>query len=73
MDDLSEQCIISLNVVRVKLMGRMAMLELVQDNKERCRDDLDRFTRAKDHVSAALTFIQQSHFAPGEVQLELPW
>lgn len=72
-DDLAEECIVSLNIVRVKILSRMAMLELVLDNKERLRDDHDRFTRAKDHVEAALTFIQQTHFAPEDVQLELPW
>lgn len=73
MDELSERCIILLNIVRVKMLARVRMLDLVQDNKEHLRDDLDRFTRAKDHVEASLSFLNQTHFAPDEVQLELPW
>lgn len=73
MGKLTEQSIIHLNLVRAKLLSRIAALELAQDNKERIRDDFDRFTRAKDHVEAALTFLNQTHFAPDEVQLELPW
>jgi len=72
-DKLAEESIIALNIVRVKLLTRIAMLEHVVDNKERLRDDHERFTRAKDHVEAALTFIQQTHYSPGEVRLELPW
>lgn len=72
-DKLVGESIIALNIVRVKLLSRIAMLEHVVDNKERLRDDHDRFTRAKDHVEAALTFIQQTHFAPEDVQLELPF
>lgn len=73
MDELTQDCIIHLNIVRAKFLGRIRMLDLVQDNKEHLRDDFDRFTRAKDHVEAALTFLNQTHFAPDEVQLELPW
>lgn len=73
MDKLVEESIIHLNVVRVKLLARIRMLDLVQDNKEHIRDDFDRFTRAKDHVEASLSFLNQTHFAPDEIQLELPW
>lgn len=72
-DMLVEDCIVYLNIVSVKLLYRLKSLEHVEDKKEWIRDDQDRLTRARDHVKAALTFIHQSHFAPEEVQLELPW
>lgn len=72
-DKLVESLIIHLNISVAKLLARIAALKLAEDNKERIRDDVERFTRAKDHVKAALTFIEQTHYAPEEVQLELPW
>lgn len=72
-DELTINLVISLNIVRVKLLSRIAALEPAYDNKEHIRDDIDRFTRAKDHVVAALLFIEASHFSPDEVQLELPF
>lgn len=72
-DELVVQTVIQLNICRAKLLARISALRLVEDNKERIRDDVDRFTRAKDHIVAALTFIEQTHYAEGGVPLELPW
>lgn len=72
-DEMAERCIVLLNMVAVKLMARKAMLEGIQDNAERIRDDLDKFTRAMHHCEAAISFIQQTHYAPEEVDLELPF
>ncbi len=72
-DALVHEAVISLNIVRVKLLARIAALELVYDNKEHIRDDIDRFTRAKDHLVASLLFIQATHFADVDTQLELPF
>ncbi len=72
-DKLVLDAVIHLNLIRAKLLARIAMLESVQDNKEHIRSDLERFMRAKDHIVAALSFIEQTHFASGEVPLELPW
>ncbi len=72
-DDVVDKCIIYLNMVTVKLLARIAALNHSQHLKERIRDDVDRFTRAKHHAEAAISFLQQTHFAPDEISLELPW
>lgn len=73
MDKMRDQCIIHLNMVRAKLLARTAMLDSNMDRKEWMRDDFDRFTRAKDHVVAAISYLEQSHFGEDEIQLELPF
>ncbi|MCK5292904.1 MAG: hypothetical protein KAR39_12915 [Thermoplasmata archaeon] len=73
MDELRDKSIVRLQMVRVSLVARIAHLESVQDNKEWMRDDLDRFTRAKDHVMAAISYLQQSEHGEDELQLELPF
>lgn len=73
MDEKIEQCIVVLNIVRVKLLGRIAHHEAGNDTKEWQRDDLDRMTRAKDHVEAALSYLNQSEHISVEIKLELPF
>lgn len=66
-------CIHYLNLVRAKLLARKAMLEFNQDRKERIRDDLDRTTRALEHVRAATLFLDSTHHMDDEYQPELPF
>lgn len=73
MDEVVEKVVIYLNICTVKLMARCRALELVKDNKERIRDDLEKFKRAQHHIDAAITFVQQTHYAPDEIDLELPF
>jgi len=73
MDELVRVSVVQLNMIRAKLLARIAMLEGVYDNKEHIRRDLERFERGKDHLVAAISYIEGTHHAPDFVELELPF
>lgn len=72
-DKLVDKTLIRLNMAYVSTVARTEALKAVAHPKERIRDDIELFTRAGDHIRAAILYLEASHFAPDELQLELPF
>lgn len=72
-DELVTDCVVYINICRAKLLGRISALRIAETDKPRIRDDIERFERARDYLTASLTYLEQTRFAPSEVQLQLPW
>lgn len=72
-DDAKRTIIVSLNMARVKCLSRIAMLDGLPNRTDSIERDQENWTRAKDHIRAALSFLDQTRYENGDIQTELPF
>ena len=73
MESLSDRSIVYLNMANVALVARFAALDARKNPSEKQRDELIRIIRAKEHIKAAISYVEYGPDASVQVPLELPF